>query len=71
MQKSLNNQNHLQDISEDGPSEKESEVESSDIQKLEALFKKVQSQYGYDKVKLVKSLLESGNGGPPSASGSR
>ena len=32
---------------------------------LEKLFKKVQSQYGIDKVKLVKSLLDSSGQGQP------
>lgn len=44
-------------MSEDGPSEFDNP--ESDLKKLEQLFKKVQSQYRLDKVKLVKSLLDS------------
>jgi len=56
----------LHGISEDGPDE--SSRAESDIQQLEILFKKVQMQYGIDKMQLLKSLLDSG---PNSNSGSR
>lgn len=48
----------LEGISEDGPSETE-DTKESDMQKLEQLFKKMQSQYKVDKVKLLKSLMDS------------
>ena len=55
---------HLEGLSEEGPSE--SDNPESDLKRLEQLFKKVQNQYGLDKVKLVKSLLESGYQQPKS-----
>lgn len=50
---------NLQGISEDGPAELNiGENQEEDLKILETLFKKIQGQYGIDKVKLVKSLLE-------------
>lgn len=46
----------LEGISEDARDEGNQE---SDLQQLESLFKKVQTHYKIDKVKLLKTLLDS------------